>query len=101
MGIRQAQILAEIWESTGVEFDLVISSPFARARHTAEIITQQLGVALGLDAVWMERDSGVVEGMHLDEANHLYPYPDFLSPFTPILPVANRSGISTYGLVRV
>jgi len=80
IGIRQAQILADTWERTGVEFDLVISSPLAWARQMAEIIAEQLGVTLELDPVWMERDTGVIEGMRPDEANRLYPPPGFLSP---------------------
>jgi probable phosphoglycerate mutase len=91
IGIRQAQILAENWERTGVEFDLVISSPLARARQTAEIIAEQLGVTLELDPVWMERDTGVIEGMRPDEANRLYPPPGFLSPYTPIRSEAESS----------
>ncbi len=87
-GIRQAQTLADHWERTGVEFDLVISSPLARALQTAEIIAQKLGVALEIDAVWMERDNGVIEGMRPDEVRCLYPSPNFLSPYSPIHPDA-------------
>ena len=88
LGIRQAQALAKKWESTGLEFDMVISSPLTRARQTAEIIAQRLGVALELDGIWMERNTGVIEGMRPDEANRLYPPADFLSLYTPIHPDA-------------
>jgi len=107
IGIRQAQILAGNWERTGVELDLVISSPLARARQTAEIIAKQLGAALELDPVWMERDTGVIEGLRPDEAKRLYPPPDFLSPYTPIRSEAEsswdlylRAGLGLAGLLK-
>lgn len=88
VGIRQAKILAENWEKLGVVFDLVISNPLARARQTAKIISERLGVGLEIDPFWMERDTGVVEGLRSNEANRLHPSPDFLSPYTPIRPEA-------------
>ncbi len=87
-GIRQVQTLADHWDGTGVELDLVISSPLARAHHTAEIIAHKLGVALEIDPVWMERDTGVNGSMRPEEMRCLYPSPEFLSPYSPIHPDA-------------
>ncbi len=87
-GLRQAQTLADHWERNGIEFDLVISSPLARAHHTAEIIAHKLGVALEIDPVWMERDTGVNGSMRSEEMRCLYPSPEFLSPYSPIHPDA-------------
>jgi len=83
-GIAQAHALANRWVSAQVSFDVIISSPLARARQTAEIISQVLHLPLEFDPVWMERDNGVMAGMYAEEAREKYPRPPFIHPYQPI-----------------
>lgn len=83
-GEGQAQVLADAWLAAGMTFDLVIASPLLRARRTAEIIAARLGVALELDPDWKEIDNGVLAGLKQEEADALYPQPDFLNLYSPI-----------------
>jgi 2,3-bisphosphoglycerate-dependent phosphoglycerate mutase len=78
-GQAQAKSLADRWLSEGVLFDYVVASPQPRARQTAEIIADVLGLQVEFDPVWMERDNGVYAGLHMDEAKIRYPYPDYIS----------------------
>ena len=83
-GRKQVQALAHHWKKNGRSFDKVIASPQTRARQTAEILTDQLGLEIEFDKLWMERDNGVYAGLHQDEARVKYPYPDFIHIYTPI-----------------
>jgi 2,3-bisphosphoglycerate-dependent phosphoglycerate mutase len=76
-GREQAGALAEYWQSQGVIFDYCISSPQSRTQETAEIIAGVLRLDIEYDPVWMERDNGVYAGLHQDEAQEMYPYPEF------------------------
>jgi 2,3-bisphosphoglycerate-dependent phosphoglycerate mutase len=76
-GRAQARALGAYWQSHGVVFDYCISSPQSRTRETAEIVAAVLGLKVEYDPVWMERDNGVYAGLHQDEAQQLYPYPEF------------------------
>jgi broad specificity phosphatase PhoE len=82
-GRAQARALAERWLAEGLQFDLALTSPLARARETAGIIAGQLQVPLEADAVWLERDNGGMSGMTREEALKYYPQPDFLTPHDP------------------
>lgn len=55
-GIQQANKVAE--ELKDVPFSAIISSGLKRASQTAEIINKYHGLALDIDNVWRERDTG-------------------------------------------
>jgi broad specificity phosphatase PhoE len=61
LGRRQARRLAE--ELSGDGIDAVYSSDLARARDTAEIVAERLGLPVGLDPDLRERDWGTWEGL--------------------------------------
>ncbi len=83
-GRQQSMALLERWKSEAKQFDLVISSPLARARQTAEIVASGLIVPLVLDALWMERDNGLMAGLSEDEVRDTLPQPPFIHPYLPI-----------------
>ncbi|MFC1936538.1 histidine phosphatase family protein [Chloroflexota bacterium] len=83
-GRKQADLLAHRWQKEGAKFDLVISSPLARAKETAEIISEKLGVKLEYDPIWMERDNGILAGVHRDDAPQVHHRPDFIPLYQPI-----------------
>lgn len=93
-GISQANQLADFWLAQNRHFDSVISSPLTRASQTAEIIAHKLNVPLSFDPLWMERDAGVLSGVHHEEARQRFPRPDFLSLYDKI----GRSGESQWQL---
>lgn len=89
-GEKQSHALADRWLSEGVIFDQIICSPLARARQTAEIIVktlfpslQESELPLEFNALWMERDAGMVAALHESEAMERYPRPDFVNPYQP------------------
>jgi len=84
IGKKQAHSLAKWWQKQGVTFDLIISSPLMRARQTAEIISSILELPLEFDPLWMERDAGLLSGLHQDDAEQLYPQPSFTHIYQPI-----------------
>jgi 2,3-bisphosphoglycerate-dependent phosphoglycerate mutase len=71
-GIQQSRSLAKYWNSRGITFDRIISSPLARAYGTARIISEFLSVPIDLDSLWMERAFGKAEGMLYDEILSMY-----------------------------
>lgn len=83
-GITPAQTLANRWKNDGVVFDRIISSPLGRAKQTAEIVQSSLEVPLSLDPVWMERHNGVLSGLSHQEAEQVFPRPEFISLYDPI-----------------
>jgi broad specificity phosphatase PhoE len=60
-GRRQARRLAEQLE--GEELQAIYSSDLARARETAEIVSERLGLPVELDADLREKDWGTWEGL--------------------------------------
>jgi broad specificity phosphatase PhoE len=83
-GREQTEALARRWQKDGVTFDQVIASPLARARQTAEIITQRLNLPLDFNSLWMEADIGKIAGLKATEAKEKYPPPDFSHPYQPL-----------------
>jgi len=65
-------------------FDQVISSPLARARQTAEIITQLLNLPLDFNQLWMEADIGKITGLKATEAKEKYPPRKFTHLYQPL-----------------
>jgi phosphohistidine phosphatase len=49
-GERKMWKIAEALKALGVSFDLILFSPYARARQTAEIVADALGLCKGLEA---------------------------------------------------
>ncbi len=83
-GRAQARALAVRWSAEGETFDLIIASPLARARETAEIISAGLGgVPLEFDPRWLERAIGEYSGLTSQEVRQL-PQPDFYTPYDSV-----------------
>lgn len=83
-GRRQARSLARRWLREGLSFQGMVCSPLRRARQTGEIIASLLHAPLELDADWMERDNGLLQGKHPEQAAQVYARPAFIHPYQPI-----------------
>lgn len=83
-GIKQVKALCQRWLIERKKYELVISSPLTRARQTAEILSQTLDIPLEINPLWMERDAGKISGLRPQEADDIYPRPDFMSIYQPI-----------------
>ena len=107
-GRAQAQALADRWLAEGRVFDCIISSPLERARETADIISEALGMPTETDPIWMERNIGQVAGMTGEEVNRHFPNRDFITPFSAIVgdegegdwALYLRAGQALHGLLR-
>jgi broad specificity phosphatase PhoE len=84
IGENQADALARYWKDKDITFDLIISSPQARARSTAQRISKALQVPLNFDDNWMERAFGNLEGISFSEILKQVPMNDFFHPYTRI-----------------
>lgn len=82
-GRAQARALAERWKTEAVTFDGIYSSPLARARETAEILSAALDVPVEFDPIWMERAGGELQGLTASEMRQL-PRPDYTNPYLPM-----------------
>ncbi|MEK9907489.1 MAG: histidine phosphatase family protein, partial [Aquiluna sp.] len=66
VGIEQVERAAE--KIAEEHWDLVLSSPLGRARHSAELIAQRLGIdEVAIEEQLMERAFGIGEGMLYSE----------------------------------
>jgi 2,3-bisphosphoglycerate-dependent phosphoglycerate mutase len=83
-GQAQVRALAERWTAEKRHFDLAICSPLMRARETAGVVSQALSIPLEFDPLWMERDNGLLAGLHHDEALELHPPPPLIYPYLAI-----------------
>ncbi|ASB90226.1 histidine phosphatase family protein [Bacillus sonorensis] len=70
-GKRQAKETGEYLKHTS--WDVIISSPLKRARETADIINQYLGLDIVEMEDFIERNYGDAEGMPFEERMKLYP----------------------------
>lgn len=95
-GRAQARSLGEYWLAHEVTFTQVISSPQARARQTAEIVSEILEIPLLFDDQWQEIDNGILAGLPLEEALEKHPFPEIMTPYDPI----GESGESNWDLYR-
>ncbi len=84
VGREQAKALAERWKREKVKFDFIISSPLSRARETAEIIGDQLGLLVEFDPLWLERDNGEFAGLTAHEVRSNFSHPDFTTPYDSV-----------------
>lgn len=82
-GVEQAKALGQFWLENHVSFDKIIASPLLRAYQTAEIIAQMLNMPFEINPLWMERDAGMISGLHHTIAQERYPQPDFVTPYDP------------------
>lgn len=82
-GRAQARALAERWQSEGVHFDLIISSPLVRAKETSAIIASRLNVKVEFDPILLERHIGEMEGLTAEELRKK-PQPPYVTPYDPI-----------------
>ena len=57
----------------GSDWDVIITSPLRRAKETAEIINQYLGLEIIEMEDFIERNYGDAEGMPFEERMRLYP----------------------------
>jgi 2,3-bisphosphoglycerate-dependent phosphoglycerate mutase len=80
-GRQQVRARAEYFLAQGYKPDAIIASTLIRARESAEIIGQVLGVPIETDPGWMEFNNGPLAGLSFEEADRLYPRPAFRSPF--------------------
>ena len=69
-GRKQAQEAKEKLEN---EYDVIITSPLKRARQTAEIINEKLGLKIIENELLKERDFGNLEGLTWEEFNEKHP----------------------------
>jgi 2,3-bisphosphoglycerate-dependent phosphoglycerate mutase len=93
-GIQQAQKIAQDWQTMGIQFDQIISSPLSRAHDTAKVIAKRLNNDLIVQPEWMERDFGSLSGISGDE---VWSHPEMRGFFHPYDPVGD-SGESQWDL---
>jgi len=106
-GRAQVKALAERWLSEGRTFDAVLSSPLSRAKESAEIIGEALGLEVETERVWMERNIGIIAGLTDVEVRRHFPPPDYSTPFDNIgldgegdWELYLRAGRALHGLLR-
>jgi 2,3-bisphosphoglycerate-dependent phosphoglycerate mutase len=83
-GRMQTHALVARWKAEQKSFERIISSPLARAKETAEIISAELKLPVDFDPLWMERDNGLMAGLSPEEVLETLPQPEFVYPYLPI-----------------
>jgi 2,3-bisphosphoglycerate-dependent phosphoglycerate mutase len=83
VGEAQAAKLAAYWLTNPPRFERVVCSSLVRARRTAEIIGEALGLTVTPDDAWREFDNGPLAGLTFGEAERRYPEPAFRHRFAP------------------
>ena len=83
VGREQAEARAQELKARKIKFDRLIASPLKRARETAQIVDNILGIGVEFDEDWMEKDNGPIAGLPHQVARARYPLPDFHNPFQP------------------
>jgi len=84
IGRAQTRKLAERWKKEKVKFDLVIASPLARAKETAEIIASALNLKVEFEPLWLERDNGEFSGLTAHEVRQNFTHPPFMTPYDSV-----------------
>ncbi|MFN2303273.1 MAG: histidine phosphatase family protein [Anaerolineales bacterium] len=80
-GKNQVKKLITRWQADGTRIDQVITSPLIRAKETAQKICEAFGYPLDEDHDWQERNLGLLTGLKDEEAQTVFPKPDFFTPF--------------------
>ena len=93
-GERQARKRAELFLAEDRTYDSIRCSTLSRARRTAEIFGEVLGLTVIPDPVWMEANNGGLAGLTFAEARERFPIPDFYGPFDHMA----ETGESSYEL---
>lgn len=83
-GRDQARALADRWLAENKVFDVILASPLARAKETAEILGDALDVKVDTDRIWMERDVGRLAGLTQREVKEKVPATNARTPFESI-----------------
>jgi len=83
-GRLQTELLAQRWIAENVTFNNIISSPLQRARETVGILTKMLKLPVEYDPIWMERDNGILAGLHPEEVSERNLELPFTNPYQPI-----------------
>ncbi len=87
LGVAQAEALRDrLAADPSMTPDVVLVSTMRRAVHTAEIISEPLGIVPEQHADLMERTSGEAEGMTIAEYTAKYgiaPWTDWANPLSP------------------
>ena len=79
-GITQMKQAGELLKALPFSIDKVVSSPLTRARQTAEILSEALGLPtdnIAIEPLFIERNFGAGEGMRYEEAQTRYPDDNF------------------------
>lgn len=69
-GIQQAKAAAQALKGQGIR--IIYASPLSRARITAEIISEALGVPIVFREGLKEKDFGAMQGLRLEEIDAIY-----------------------------
>lgn len=89
-GIAQVQRAAELIAEQS--WDVLISSPLGRARHSAELIADKLGIPeVGTESLLLERAFGVGEGLDYKTWQEKFAHLDEIPGAESAAEVANRS----------
>jgi probable phosphoglycerate mutase len=70
-GLRESALLAERLAGLGIH--AIYSSPLRRARQTAEVTAERLGLAISERRALIERDVGAISGLTRDEVVERFP----------------------------
>lgn len=91
-GLRQVRALAAYWQANPPGFGRVLCSTLVRARETAEIVSEALGLTPEPREDWREFDNGPLAGLPFAEAERRYPRPAFRHRFEPYTSEGGESG---------
>ncbi|MFC5599207.1 histidine phosphatase family protein [Deinococcus cellulosilyticus] len=90
-GIQQAELLAAYWRENNPGFDHAECSTLSRARQTAEIVCDALGLIPTPVEEWMEFDNTPIAGMTHEAAQQKYPIPAFRHRYQKFTPDGGES----------
>lgn len=74
-GLKQAKSLASYLHDNE-KIDIVYASTLLRAKATAQIISEKLGVGIDFKDTLMEWDNGLLAGLSIQEADERFPLPE-------------------------
>ncbi len=107
LGRRQAAAVATALAAEPSE--IIFASPLRRARETADIIAQRLGLVIETDPRLKEINVGIFQGKRRDELPQLYPEefarwkrdePDFIIPGGESRKELERRGLEAFEAIR-